>query len=89
MSNIKTTRIIRIGNARVVRLPRHWLQQLQLADEAEVEMALEGDQLVIRPKCSPRQGREEPFGAMHERGDDHLINGLPVTAWDETAWSGW
>jgi antitoxin MazE len=84
MANVAKTHIVRVGNSRGVRIPKIWIEQLHLADE--VEMAVRGDQLVIRSARSPRQGWEEQFRAMHERGDDRLVAELPASAWDEKEW---
>jgi antitoxin MazE len=84
MTNVTTTHVIRIGNSRGVRIPKLWLEQLDLGDE--VEMAVRANQLVIRSARRPRKGWEEQFRAMHERGDDRLIEGFPASAWDEAEW---
>jgi antitoxin MazE len=41
---------------------------------------------VIRSAHRPREGWEEQFRAMRERGDDRLIEGFPASAWDEEEW---
>jgi hypothetical protein len=35
---------------------------------------------------SPREGWEEAFRAMAERGDDRLIDESPSTVFDDTEW---
>ena len=50
-------KLIRIGNSRGIRV-------------SKLELLLEKGRLVIRPDRSPRQGWEEAFAAMAERGDD-------------------
>jgi antitoxin MazE len=67
-------RIIRIGNSRGVRIPKHVLDETGLSDE--VELAVEGGQIVIRAAGGPRAGWAEQFKLMHERGDDRLLEGL-------------
>jgi antitoxin MazE len=84
MANAATTHLIRIGNSRGVRIPKVWLEQLDLGDE--VEMAVEADQLVIRSARRPRQGWEEQFKTMHARGDDRPVADLPASAWDRQEW---
>ena len=81
MSNVVKSHLVRIGNSRGVRIPKVWLEQLSLSDE--VELAVESDQVVIRSARHPRQGWEEQFQAMHERGDDRLIDDIPASTWDE------
>lgn len=84
MSNVVKSHLVRIGNSRGVRIPKVFLEQLDLGDE--IEMAVEADQLVIRSSHGPRQGWEEQFQAMHEAGDDRMIEGPPASAWDEEEW---
>ncbi|MGD0656335.1 MAG: AbrB/MazE/SpoVT family DNA-binding domain-containing protein [Thermoguttaceae bacterium] len=84
MGNTTKTHIVRIGNSRGVRIPKILLKQLHL--DEEVEMAVQADQLIIRSVRQPRQGWEEQFQAMHERGDDRPIDKFPPTAWDKLEW---
>jgi antitoxin MazE len=84
MKNVVKSHLVRIGNSRGVRIPKLWIDQLNLKDE--VEMAVEADQLVIRPTRHPRDGWEEQFRLMHERGDDRLIEGFPTSDWDDEDW---
>jgi antitoxin MazE len=84
MSNVVKSHLVRIGNSRGVRIPKVWLDQLQFGEE--VEMAVQADQLVIRSAGRPREGWEEQFRAMHERGDDRLPDEFPASAWDANEW---
>ena len=84
MNNVSKTHIIRIGNSRGIRIPKIWLDHLQLGEE--VEMAIQADQLIIRSARQPRQGWEEQFQAMHERGDDRLLEKFPPNTWDDKEW---
>lgn len=84
MSNVTTAHIIRIGNSRGVRIPKVWLEQLDLGEE--VEMRVQADQLVIRSARRPREGWEEQFCVMRDRGDDQLIEGFPASTWDDREW---
>ncbi len=89
MGKVMKSHLVRIGNSRGVRIPKLWLEQLDLGEE--VEMRVEADQLVISSARRPRQGWEEQFRAMHQRGDDRLIDGrliegLPASTWDEEEW---
>lgn len=53
-----------------------------LADEAQA------GRIVIRAAGQPRQGWEEAFRSMAERGDDVLLAADPTgpAAWDELEW---
>jgi antitoxin MazE len=43
---------------------------------------------VVKPRHvrRPREGWEEQFRAMAERGDDRLLDEPTPTKWDETEW---
>jgi antitoxin MazE len=89
MGEVMKSHLVRIGNSRGVRIPKLWLEQLDLGEE--VEMRVEADHLVICSARRPRQGWEEQFRAMHQRGDDRLIDGrliegLPASTWDVEEW---
>jgi len=84
MGNVMKSHLVRIGNSRGVRIPKVWLEQLDWGDE--VELAVEDDCLVIRSARRPRQGWEEQFRTMHERGDDRVVESYPPTVWDEQEW---
>ncbi len=66
------TTIRKMGNSQGVLIPKPLLQQIGLADRAE--MVVEGDALVIRrPKSAPRSGWAEASKALAEAGDDGLV----------------
>lgn len=79
------SKIIKIGNSRGVRIPYKLLEQAGLTDE--VEMRVEGDQLIIQSRRSPRQGWEALFAAMAKNDDDRLLDEPLPTQWDEEEWS--
>lgn len=78
--------IIRIGNSQGVRIPKPFLQQSGIGREVEIE--IQGDQIVIRSAERPREGWEEAFRLMAKNGDDRLLDGDLVTqsSWDEEEW---
>jgi len=86
MSVSITTRVVKIGNSRGIRIPKPLLDRLGLAEE--VELAVEGDQLIIRPIRRPRDGWDEQFELMAERGDDRLLDveASSLTRWDAEQW---
>jgi antitoxin MazE len=84
MNNVTKTRIVRIGNSRGVRIPKVWLEQLDL--DGEVELSVHRDRVVIRSARCPRQGWDEQFRTMHERGDDRPVDEFPPSAWDAQEW---
>lgn len=79
------TRIIRIGNSQGIRIPRTVIQQLQLGTDVELE--IEGEQLVIR-RAGSRQGWEQAFQRMAASRDDRILRDAPssLTRWDEEEW---
>lgn len=79
-------RIIQIGNSRGIRLPKAMLEQAQLTEEVQIEA--EPNQIVIRSAHVPREGWENAFRRMAERGDDAELMEDPasLTAFDEVEW---
>ncbi len=85
MSNTAKTRIVRIGNSRGVRIPKVWLEQLDLGEE--VELSVHADRLVIRSLRRPRQDWEEKFRTSIEQdGQEPPLEEFPATAWDLNEW---
>jgi antitoxin MazE len=80
------SRIVKIGNSQGVRIPKLLLEQSNLGEE--VELVLQEDQIIVRPVQHVRQGWEEAFKAMSERGNDELLDAdaLAPTSWDEEEW---
>lgn len=67
-----------------MRIPKVWLEQLDLGEE--VELSIHADRLVIRSARRRRQGWDEQFRAMHEQGEDRMVDEFPSTAWDVHEW---
>jgi antitoxin MazE len=82
--NVVKTPIIKIGNSRGIRIPKLLIDQVGLGNE--VEIAVQRDQLVIRPTSRPRYGWDEQFRAMARRGDDRLLDEPAATHWDLSEW---
>lgn len=79
------SKIVKIGNSRGIRIPRALLEQAGLADE--VEMMVEGNNLIIHSARIPRQGWAAQFAAMAAQEDDQLHDSGPATLWDEEEWT--
>jgi antitoxin MazE len=77
-------RIIRIGNSRGIRIPKPLIEQTGLGDA--VEIAVQGNTLVISPVGRPRAGWIEVFRAMAVHRDDQLLDETRPTRWDEDEW---
>lgn len=79
------TKIIRIGNSQGVRIPKLLLEQAGLT--GDVDLLVEGQQLVIRPAQHPRAGWDEAARLMAESGDDRLLDGDHSTSsFDDEEW---
>ncbi len=63
--------VIRIGNSKGIRLNKVILEKYHIEDE--VELILEPEAILIRPIVKVRQGWDEAFAKMHQKGDDQLI----------------
>lgn len=78
------SKVVKIGNSRGIRIPRSLLEQAGLTEE--VELIVEGDKLIIQSVHQSREGWETQFASMAEAGDDHLIEEITPTRWDEEEW---
>ena len=80
------TRIIKIGNSRGIRIPKVLLEQSGLSEEVELEV--QGRQIILRPAERTRRDWEEAFRSMAEHDDDRLLDGdlAGQTRWDEEEW---
>ena len=78
--------IVRIGNSQGIRIPKPFLQQSGIAKEVDIEV--QGNQIVLRSLRRPREGWEESFRQMASKGDDRLLDEklLKQTSWDEEEW---
>jgi antitoxin MazE len=84
-SGVKT-RIVKIGNSRGIRIPRVILDQAKLGDD--IEMEVQEGKLIVRPARSPREGWDERFAEMAQRGDDRLLDpeAKSLSDWDNEEW---
>jgi antitoxin MazE len=81
------TRIVRIGNSQGIRIPKPFLEQSGFGKEVDIE--LQGNQIVVRSLRRPREGWEESFREMARRGDDRLLDEeslLTQSSWDGQEW---
>lgn len=63
--------VIPIGNSKGIRLSKTILEKYNIKDK--VELILEKDYMILKPKSEPRAGWENAFKSMHENGDDKLL----------------
>ncbi len=60
--------IVSVGNSKGIRLSKTLLEKYNIKDK--VELILEKDHIILKPKAEPRKGWERAFKKMHENGDD-------------------
>jgi antitoxin MazE len=63
--------LISIGNSKGIRLSKTVLEKYHIQDS--MELILEKDHIVLKPKTSARKGWEKAFKKMHENGDDKSL----------------
>ncbi len=80
-------KLVRIGNSRGIRIPKHLIEEARLQDELEVTVKDGG--LLVRPARHPRDGWEESLAEMARNGDDGVDPGweLLPNEFDETEWT--
>ncbi|HXU35974.1 MAG TPA: AbrB/MazE/SpoVT family DNA-binding domain-containing protein [Blastocatellia bacterium] len=64
--------IVKIGNSQGVRIPKPFLQQSGISDEVDLEV--NGSEIIIRSLRRPREGWEDSFRRMAAKGDDRLLD---------------
>ena len=82
------TRIIQIGNSQGVRIPKILLEQSGLTDE--VDLKVKNGEIIIKPAKKTRDGWEEAFRKMAEKGDDRLLDEETLStqsSWDDEEWT--
>lgn len=63
--------IISIGNSKGIRLSKTILEKYQM--EGTIELILEKDCIILKPKNKARKGWEKSFKKMHDLGDDRML----------------
>jgi antitoxin MazE len=83
------TRIVKIGNSQGIRIPKPLLEQSGInagGINAEVEIEVQDDHLIIRAVSHSRLGWEAAFAAMAAQQDDALLDEATATEWGEVDW---
>lgn len=77
--------VIPIGNSKGIRLTKTLIEKYNITDT--VELILEKDYIILKPKTASRTGWGKSFKKMHDKGDDNLL--MPDVFEDENAgeWS--
>ncbi|MEB3312208.1 MAG: AbrB/MazE/SpoVT family DNA-binding domain-containing protein [Snowella sp.] len=78
------TKIIKIGNSQGIRLPKTLLEQTGI--QADVEIEVNGDRLILRNASQVREGWEQAFAEMANAGDDILLDENLSTNWEQDEW---
>ena len=60
--------LISIGNSKGIRLSKTILEKYQI--QGTIELILEKEFIILKPKASVRKGWEKSFEKMHQNGDD-------------------
>lgn len=63
--------LISIGNSKGIRLSKTVLEKYHIQDT--MELILEKDYIILKPKTSARKGWEKAFKKMHDNGDDKSL----------------
>jgi antitoxin MazE len=63
--------LISIGNSKGIRLSKTVLEKYHIQDT--MELILEKDYMILKPKSSARKGWDKAFKKMHENGDDKSL----------------
>lgn len=63
--------VINIGNSKGIRLSKTILEKYNIQDK--IELILEKDGIILKPKAEPRKNWEKSFKKMHEHGDDQIL----------------
>jgi antitoxin MazE len=82
------TKLIQIGNSRGVRIPKVLIEESGLSDQ--VELVLEGNEIILRSAKEPRSEWDEAFEKMAQHQDDILLDKEEVEVpgeWDEEEWT--
>lgn len=72
--------VISIGNSKGIRLSKTLLEKYQIKET--VELVLEKNYIILKPKAAPRKGWDKAFKEMLENRDDKLV--IPDVFEDES-----
>jgi antitoxin MazE len=82
------TKVIKIGNSRGIRIPRHMLEQSGLKDEVELEV--KENKIILKQSAKVREGWDYAFKRMSENKDDSLLDKDSLanqSSWDNEGWN--
>ena len=76
--------IINVGNSKGILLSKTILEKYGF--EEKIELVMKQDHLELKPVKPPRQGWDEVFKEMHEKGEDRLLDDDVL---DDDLWEEW
>ncbi|MCL5266489.1 MAG: AbrB/MazE/SpoVT family DNA-binding domain-containing protein [Bacteroidetes bacterium] len=82
-------KVIKIGNSRGIRIPRHILEESGLRSEVEVEIEIKDRRIILKPTSKVRDGWESAFQRMSKNSDDVLLDKNSLESsnfWDKEEW---
>ena len=80
-------KVIKIGNSKGIRIPRHMLEQSGLKSEVEIEV--KDKTIVLKPTTKIREDWDNAFQKMSENKDDILLDEEYLknsTSWENEEW---
>lgn len=81
------TKVIKIGNSKGVRIPRHILEESGLKNEVEIEV--KDNKIILKPTTKARRDWDIVFQEMAKNNDDILLDRESLgnlTSWDNEEW---
>ena len=78
------TRIVKIGNSRVIRLPKPLIEEAGLGEDVELRVVATG--LLIERAAQTREGWAEAAAQVRARGEDGLLDEPSLTDFDVSEW---
>ena len=63
--------VVPIGNSKGIRLSKTLLDKYNIKDS--VELILEKEYIILKPKSAPRKNWDNAFKKMHHNGDDKFL----------------
>ena len=63
--------LIAIGNSKGIRLSKTIIEKYKLEDT--IELILEKEYIILKPKTASRKGWEKSFKKMHDHGEDKSL----------------
>jgi antitoxin MazE len=76
--------LINVGNSKGIILSKTIIEKYGFVEK--IELVMKQDHLELKPVKPPRQGWDEAFKEMHEKGEDRLLDDDVL---DDDLWEEW